>query len=331
MQINYRDILNFLDGCSSPEWILDSKLCAVTEGIQKLLSAINYANKVFKLEITKISKRTLRSHDLVDSVAKFCLDHHVEYVVLDFDFPGLKFLHERSCKAGLQIGTFLPIRSLTSLFVNGCTIQLSSLERSLYPSFLKTLVLCKVDISKEEVEDLICKCPSLTSLFLHSYRLILGNNIIAINHPKLRSLVIQVYAPIKLRTPALKLLEFPDLHYSWGRIPPQGHIFEDVSSLRKCKFQFSREIEQSDSELLWSSLYSLRHVKTIQLDHNCIKVSIYLLARFFFFFFFFFNTVLHVLDSIRLRLGFPIFFFYFILFQNIAATFFTISIHFFML
>lgn len=95
---------------------------------------------------------------------------------------------------------------------------------------------------REEIEDLISRCPSLTSLFLHCYKLVLGNNILAINPSKLGSLVIPVYGPVKFKTPALKLLEFSDLLYSWWRSGPQGHIFEDASSLNKCKFRFSKEL-----------------------------------------------------------------------------------------
>lgn len=118
--------MNFLDGHSPPDWIIDSKLWAVTERILKLLSAINYSFKVSKLEITETSNLTPHSHDLLDSVANFCLDVHVEDAALNFEWKFL--ILETPCKFVLQIGIFLPIRSLSSLPVNGCKIQLSSLE-----------------------------------------------------------------------------------------------------------------------------------------------------------------------------------------------------------
>lgn len=77
---------------------MDIKFWVVRVRILKLLSTM-HSSKISKLEIAKISDVSLHGCVLVNSVVEFCLDHHVDDLTLDFEYPSYKFLFGSPCLA----------------------------------------------------------------------------------------------------------------------------------------------------------------------------------------------------------------------------------------
>lgn len=258
----WKFITNLQINCDHHRGVIDvsGRRIPPSTSIINLLSAIQ-SSKVIKLSFKRVSSLFSTDRYVVDTLAKFSLDRHVE----DFSLAFTSIFFSKLPNNIFQIA------SLTRLEIANCEIlELASLVS--LPS-LKFLILDKMKISKEAVEKLIIKCPSLENLSLN----VLGLDNIYLNHPSVKSVVILSNVLVKFNAPALKFLEFR--HQSLGFISGEKtHVFEDISSLVMCKLSLKYTYSLDERLVvaaIWKIiLHDLRHVKTLQLCSLCILVSI---------------------------------------------------------
>lgn len=226
---------------------------------RKLLSAIE-SSKLFKVHVNGLSPSFCNADDLIGALVRFSLHHHVADVKLIFNHEAGIFCTNKS------LGGVFHIKDLVRLQLhNSCEV---TLPLSFSLPLLRTLVLDSVRISREAVEQLICECPSLQSLYFNASSV----NEIKIDHSKLRYLVILSSVVVGLRAPALKYLELDKFCVTHDYILS----FMDVPALATCVLHSCGLMSSFNFPLptLWKVLLNdLHHVKTIHLDYRCIQVS----------------------------------------------------------
>lgn len=210
--------------------------------------------------------------DNVDSWIHTMLRRNVEELYLDFFHSGCAYYpHEKALYKLPR--SFFHCRSLITLNLISCDLNLPS---SVCLSSLKTLCLCKFELTSDMIKNLIFGCPLLEDLMLKNCNTN-SDLIILAAHPHLKRLKIHdVYVDlgyeINIHAPGLLMLEYS------GCLKRRNYdCIKTLESLESAKFECEEEDWCLDTNhenycFLYPKLLGYLHVKDLKLDSWFIQV-----------------------------------------------------------